>query len=348
MAYPRRRTEIFREASDNKQLTPEERLKMIENFLPAPPPRPAIAKKIPNSKNAFANATDDLDSLFIGRRRSRTGIRRFLLAQIHVLIFAIIHAVFSLYIRIRQAYHEVRNRIYSVLKYHHRTPEIIARDVRDLRRIPKHLSVILRLEENGREGAELERLVNEVADISAWCASAGIPALSVYEKTGILKSYLPETHRAVSQRLAAYFGRAHPAVTLRAPHTPSIESTVSPRAREYGDFNEGHISVVLLSEEDGRDSLVDLTKTLAEMAQRSKLSASDISMDLIDAELSESIMSDPDLLIIFGPYVELNGYPPWQIRLTEIYHAPDNHVVGYQIFLWGLQNYAKAEMRVGR
>lgn len=105
---------------------------------------------------------------------------------------------------------------------------------------------------------------------------------------------------------------------------------------------------MLLSEEDGRDSLVDLTKTLADMAQRSKISASDISIDLIDAELTESIMTDPDLLILFGPHVELSGYPPWQIRLTEIFHVPDNHSVGYQVFLWGLQNFAKAEMRVGR
>lgn len=68
--------------------------------------------------------------------------------------------------------------------YHHRTPEIIERDVKDLMRLPKHLSVILKLEDDGRGGAELERLVNEVADLAAWCASAGIPMLSIYEKTG--------------------------------------------------------------------------------------------------------------------------------------------------------------------
>jgi len=56
--------------------------------------------------------------------------------------------------------------------------------VKGLSRLPKHLSVILELEGNGRGGAELERLVNEAADISAWCASAGIPQLSIYEKTG--------------------------------------------------------------------------------------------------------------------------------------------------------------------
>lgn len=63
---------------------------------------------------------------------------------------------------------------------------MIQRDVKRLSKVPKVLSVILRVEEDGKGGAELERLVNEVAEVSAWCASAGIPALNVYEKTGAL------------------------------------------------------------------------------------------------------------------------------------------------------------------
>jgi dehydrodolichyl diphosphate syntase complex subunit NUS1 len=109
-----------------------------------------------------------------------------------------------------------------------------------------------------------------------------------------------------------------------------------------------HLSILLISSEDGRDSLVDLTKTLAEMSQRSKLSSKDISMDLIDAEISESVMSEPELLILFSPSVELAGYPPWQVRLTEIFHVQDNQGVGYQVFLRALYNFANAQMRFGR
>ena len=29
-------------------------------------------------------------------------------------------------------------------------------------------------------------------------------------------------------------------------------------------------------------------------------------------------MTEPDLLILFAPRVDLQGFPPWQIRLTEI------------------------------
>ena len=115
-----------------------------------------------------------------------------------------------------------------------------------------------------------------------------------------------------------------------------------------GDAAIPQLSILLISAEDGRDSLVDLTKTLTEMSQRSKISPSDVSIDLVDAEISESVMGEPDLLILFGPAVELSGYPPWQIRLSEIFHVQDNQGVGYQVFLRALYSYANASMRFGR
>jgi len=102
-----------------------------------------------------------------------------------VLVFVLIHTFFSLYLKMRYAYHAVANRIYSVFHHHHRTPQLIQGDVKGLRKLPKHLSVILTLENDGRGGAGLERLINEAADVAAWCASAGIPQLSIYEKTGM-------------------------------------------------------------------------------------------------------------------------------------------------------------------
>lgn len=126
---------------------------------------------------------------------------------------------------------------------------------------------------------------------------------------------------------------------------PSMESSSNGSS---SDGTTQHLSILLLSAEDGRDSLVDLTKTLAEMTQRSKISSKDISIDLVDAEISESVMGEPDLLVLFSPSAELSGYPPWQLRLTEIFHVQDNNGVGYQVFLRALYNYANAQMRFGR
>jgi undecaprenyl pyrophosphate synthase len=70
-------------------------------------------------------------------------------------------------------------------------------------------------------------------------------------------------------------------------------------------------------------------------------------------------MTEPDLLILFSPRVDLQGFPPWQLRLTEILyllfkttinpsHLPDNTNFGYSVFFRGLRMYARAEMRVGK
>lgn len=171
--------------------------------------------------------------------------------------------------------------------------------------------------------------------------------LSIYEKTGALKTRIPATHRAVSRKFGTYFGAQNPGLSIKAPHVPSMESAPTTPTSD-GSNSLGNLSILLISEEDGQDSIVDLTKTLTEMSQRGKISADEINIDLIDAELSESVMSEPELLILFGPTVELDGYPPWQIRLTEIYNVPDNNGVGYQVFLRALYNYAQAQMRFGR
>ena len=93
-----------------------------------------------------------------------------------------IHLIFGIYIRTRQIYHGVVDRILGLIYYHHRTPELIRKDVTRLSRLPGHLSVILTLK--GDEDGGLEALMDEVAELCAWCASADIPMLSVYERSG--------------------------------------------------------------------------------------------------------------------------------------------------------------------
>jgi len=329
-----------------KPLDPQEREKMMKRFLPA---TPDMNSPVPSRQSSKAPPTKRSPTA----PRSQRGkpIRNLLLTQVHILIYTLIHFFFGLYIRIRIAYHAVSERILAILYYHHRTPELIRKDVRHLSKLPQHLSVILTLP--NQDPNQLEKLVNDVAEISAWCASAGIPALSIYEKTGILKSYIPQTHNIITRTLQAYFGNTPysncPTLSLRAPNLSTFSPPTTPPTSDTEDGAPNHLSILLLSSEDGRSTLVDLTKTLAEMAQKSKISPSDISSELIDAEITESVMGEPDLLLVFGPKVMLDGYPPWQVRLTEIFYVRDNlEGVGYQVFLRALCSFAKAQLRFGR
>lgn len=159
-----RDTELYRR-DVNKQgqlLTPKERENLVKPYLPPVPPAAPLPLK---------------------RRKSQPA-RTFLKTQLYLLIYTVIHTVFSLYVRIRQIYHAVHAQIYAVFYYHHRTPEYIRKDVKSLSRLPKHLSVILELKEEQKGGAGLEELIDDVSEISAWCACIGIPMLSIYEKTG--------------------------------------------------------------------------------------------------------------------------------------------------------------------
>lgn len=142
-------------------LTKEEREDLLKPYLP---PTPEI-----NAKN---------------RPSKRQPLRDFLRSQIYILIYNIMHAVFSLYIRLRQTYHVILDRSFAILYYHHRAPELIRQDVQGLNRLPDHLSVILELKNEERGQAGLEKLMDDVAEISTWCTCVGIPMLSVYEKTG--------------------------------------------------------------------------------------------------------------------------------------------------------------------
>jgi dehydrodolichyl diphosphate syntase complex subunit NUS1 len=144
-------------------LTPQQREELVRPYLP----------KLNKPKSSSYSSQK--------KPPRRKPVRTFLKSQIHLLLYHLIHLVFSIYIRIKQTYHAIADRILAILYYHHRTPELIQKDVKGLSRLPEHLSVILTLDD---ERGGLEGLMDEVSELSAWCASAGIPVLSVYERTG--------------------------------------------------------------------------------------------------------------------------------------------------------------------
>jgi dehydrodolichyl diphosphate syntase complex subunit NUS1 len=388
--------------AQGRELSAAEREKLLRPYLPTPrevSPDGDIARRSNGIKPR--------------RKLRRKRVRTFVKSQLHVLLYYLIHLVFGVYIRLRQIYHATIDRSLGILYYHHRSPELVRKDVKNLSRLPEHLSVILTLK--GEEDGGLEALMDEVGELCAWCASAGIPLLSVYEKSGrdlqanrnglradnivigVLKSYIPTLHSFVSQKLSFYFGPSPAAPHLRvlAPNYPSHSPSPWPSPSIQPEETNSHttnvniphskvqraeMNLLLLSSTDGRDTIVDLTRTLTEMSQAHKLRPKDITSELINTEIcaTTSISSfrhshspngndspnpssidsgEPDLLIIFGPYVKLDGYPPWQVRLTEIFCVGDSGGdvsgrvgarVEYQAFLRGLWKYAGADMKFGR
>lgn len=171
-----RQARAFHTGTDDagRRLSISEREQMMRPYLPTEPANPPLtAGPSPNGASRHIR--------FHHKQRVRPAIRH----VIHSLIFTLIHTVFSVYIRLRQAYHAIVDRVLALLYYHHRTPELIQKDVRNLTKLPQHLSVILDLPPEGGKKDRLETVINDACEVAAWSACAGIPMVSVYEKTGM-------------------------------------------------------------------------------------------------------------------------------------------------------------------
>ena len=161
--------------AQGRELSAAEREKLLRPYLPTPPELSPAEEAAPKGNGTKSR-----------RKPRRTPVRTFVKSQLHVLLYYLIHLVFGIYIRLRQIYHATIDRLLAIAYYHHRTPALIQKDVKNLSRLPEHLSVILTLK--GEDDGGLEASMDEVAELCAWCASAGIPLLSVYERSGILSS----------------------------------------------------------------------------------------------------------------------------------------------------------------
>jgi dehydrodolichyl diphosphate syntase complex subunit NUS1 len=164
MMVSKQDTELFRQdiRFRGAKLSAAERERLVKPYLPDP-------SALPSSTTLRA------------RRQKKTPIRTFLKSNLHQLVYACIHLFFGLYIRISHSINAVIDKILAIIYYHHRTPELIQKDVRGLSRLPEHLSVLLTLR---KDDEALQTLMDEVAELAAWSSCASIPTLSVYEKSG--------------------------------------------------------------------------------------------------------------------------------------------------------------------
>jgi dehydrodolichyl diphosphate syntase complex subunit NUS1 len=255
----------------------------------------------------------------------------------------VLYLIYGVYLLVKSVYYDLVRRSQKLASYHNRTPQLIRQDVAHFDKLPRHIAFILNLKDETETGGGIDGLLDQASEVVSWSAGAGINIITVYERTGALKELpITEVHRAVSKKLALYFGvDARPTVEIVVPHT--AQRFANGKTGEQADLR-----VALLSEEDGRESIVELSKTLADLAANGKLSSNDITLDVIDMEMRSLVSEEPDLLVLFTPHVQLQGFPPWQIRLTEIYHYPMNDEVSYVVFYKALESFANCKINVGR
>ncbi|KAF9365965.1 hypothetical protein BGX34_007169 [Mortierella sp. NVP85] len=229
----------------------------------------------------------------------------------------------------------------------------------DLEKKPKHLAVILPA--NSTSEAEEEEWHANVAQLVQWSVASGIRCLSVMRTDPLHPQLVPLLQERINDTLAEFYKeeRSVPVARVRTlrPVEESVQAVIerggvaeteAQRQRRIHGGRKFDLDVVILSEWDGHDRLAASVRALGEAALQDEVQSQDINMQLMDQYLSAEL-SEPELLIVFKDDLDLSSYPPWHIRLTEIYHHPDQAVIPYYtMFLQALHRYAKCEQRFGK
>ncbi|EMG49140.1 hypothetical protein G210_0167 [Candida maltosa Xu316] len=288
-----------------------------------------------NGNTTLKNITEELDSRKQSDKRD----------QIHAPPNSFrIHNIFNIILDLSRSLVKT-----SLTYYPSKSPQVIRDDVNKLSKIPKTISCILDLKDEDDENGGKDGLISSISELTAWSISAGLKKLIIYEFTGTLTQStecVADLRKYITKTLTLYFGtEAIPTFSIRVPHKNLII---------YSDNYKSDKNVIadleidLISRVDGKPTLVELTKTMSELAVNRELSIKDITIDLIDEELRELVGPEPDLLISFAPSLNLEDYPPWHIRLSEIYWEPDNKDVNYAVFLRALQQFSNCKINIGK
>ncbi|TID15044.1 hypothetical protein CANINC_004715 [Pichia inconspicua] len=269
-------------------------------------------------------------------------------------ILTTFYLIFSIYSLFEYTVNRSKIKFLSMAYKSDDDPSIINSDINKLPKIPQRLAVILNYKSEQEEGGGIEGLCNDSALNAAWCVSGGIPDLTIYEVTGTLKKSINELNSAILRKFEAYFGtESMPNYLIKIPHLNQVYAGVRGELIDKTETGvekdeEYQINITLLSKVDGRSTIVELTKVMALMTKNGELKQSDITIKFIDRELKQLVGEEPDLIVMFTPYLDLQGFPPWHIRLSEMYWEPDNETVSYIVFLRALQKYSTCKVNIGR
>ncbi|PWN38120.1 uncharacterized protein FA14DRAFT_177398 [Meira miltonrushii] len=217
------------------------------------------------------------------------------------------------------------------------------------------------------------------------CALSGIRELSVYDIEGYLANRFSETQKEVIEQVwrlpqesiedeeliegeTAFLPNGNSAQKLDRKHIQITATIYRPfRAPTLHDIyrrpsltphKDGHHSVQvrinILGPEDGRQALAKAATILSKRQKKSSGPCKVGENQVRDVLAEHGYPSDPELLIIHGgprQVSTLHAFPPWLVRLCEIYHDADAspyQPLSSTSFEKALHAFAKSEQRLGK
>ena len=209
------------------------------------------------------------------------------------------------------------NKDFHVLQRHH------------LEKVPGHIAL-----------AFLETSISlpEVAKLVVWSIAFGARSISIYDLRGYVKSHQHDLKHYIQELLKCL------------DHQP-FHIHWNPND-DFVSLNwKAAVHLRLLSKEDGQEDIVEAAKRLAQNVANGYMTPEDVNEEALEANLglaSQGLPGDPEVLVRFGLAHSNLGYPPWQIRLSEIHDIDTHHGVSRADFFHVVSKYSKCHQRFGR
>lgn len=155
--------------------------------------------------------------------------------------------------------------------------------------------------------------LQSIARLLYWCKQLRIDTITLYDDLGRLKSRQVE--------LIKHFER-HMRMLGFEKHIDRVDG------------------LNVICRRDGRQKFVEDVRDLLRTTGPE-------SIDLQRVQDRVGWSTDPDLLISFGTPLCLYGFPPWQLRLTEILSIPTHRNVPQKVFIDCLRRFSSIAQRQG-
>ncbi|KAJ5077990.1 hypothetical protein M0811_05247 [Anaeramoeba ignava] len=306
--------------------------------------------------------------------------------SIFQIIFSILYfIVFKIYrlIHLLHCKYIFLNEFISSIIHPFKNLKTIEKDTLCLNKKPNHIAFVLEIPKNKKN---LKKIINHLGIILVWCVGFGIKYITVYDSEGILKQipqkivdsfstyFLKNSNQNL--KISGYGAFKIPEKIIqnlqknskkKSSQKKSLDSSLksvifdvleSPEMQDEKNnemrnsstnFEKFDFVVSILSEENGKKELIKLTKIFGEKIKKKMMSSEDITVDLIEENLWSSLgKPDPDLVLKFGSVENLDGFLPWQIRLSEIMFLGNLETLKYIRFFRSLKRFAKTQQRLGK
>ncbi|KAK4049587.1 hypothetical protein OIV83_004085 [Microbotryomycetes sp. JL201] len=196
---------------------------------------------------------------------------------------------------------------------------------------------------------KVKDMVKDVDKLVRWCEQLEIREVSLYDDKGLLDKY--------ADVVASLLGRSFPTdgviddvaggfkkLKIASNVLMSRSKRINELALPRGEVDSGCgvsdagpegaltpttlskatcITINLLSRRSGQIQLATVAQTLARARQKGIHTVETITTELVTETIENSSFGDPQLMLVLGgPYLRLHGFPPWQIKLTEMLYVP--------------------------